>query len=320
MTSWLITGASGYVASAIASHLAGQASLIRRLSRSPMMPLAISGTTIEDMRADYNDTNALQAAVSGMDVVAHLASETSVYAAERDPEESRKSIVGITQQLLEASDQCGTAPFFLFAGTATQCGLTEDLPVDESHHDAPITTYDRHKLEAEGAVKQFGGCSLRLSNVYGPGPASSAEDRSILNRLIGKALSGEAITIYGDGSPVRDYTYIDDVARAFVSAASHREATAGSHYLIGTGTGHSLAEAFALVADRVSTLVGIKPEIQNTPWPEDASPIEFRNFIANSAAFRKATGWHSEIALGDGIDRTIAAIQAGQNQAGATAP
>jgi len=311
--SWLITGASGYVASAIIDQLEGKARAIRRLSRISMPQKHAQETTIEDMQGDYADRSWLREAVEGMDVVIHLASGTSVYEAEKDPASNMESTVGITLRLLEACAQCDTPPMFLLAGTATQFGLPKILPVGESHPDNPVTFYDLHKLMAEWNVKllatrgQVPGCTLRLANVYGPGTTPSSPDRGILNRIISNALKGEAITVYGDGSHLRDYVFIDDIARAFIAAADP-EHTSGKHFIIGSGAGHSLAETFSLVAERITLATGSRPRVENTPWPEGTSPIEFRNFVADPIAFQNATGWTCKISLVEGIDRTIAAF------------
>lgn len=313
MKSWLITGASGYVASAIVDQLEGKAQVIRRLSRIPVPKKQTQGTTIEDIQGAYTDCSCLRKAVEGMDIVIHLASGTSIYEAEKDPESSMENTVGITLRLLEACAQCNPPPLFLFAGTATQFGLPKALPVNESHPDDPVTFYDLHKLMAEWNVKLFAnrgqvpGCTLRLANVYGPGIAASSPDRGILNRIISNALKGNAITVYGDGSHLRDYVFIDDIARAFITAAD-QEHTSGKHFIIGSGAGHSLAETFSLVADRIAQATGTRPHVQNTPWPEGTSPIEFRNFVADPIAFQNATGWTCKISLVEGIDRTISAF------------
>ncbi len=313
MKSWLITGASGYVASAIVNQLEGKAKIIRRLSRMPLSPKFAQGTMIEDMQGDYSDQPCLRKAVEGIDVVIHLAAGTSVYTAEKDPASSMENTVGITLRLLEACARCAPPPMFLLAGTATQFGLPKVLPVDESHPDDPVTFYDLHKLMAEWNVKLFAGreqvpgCTLRLANVYGPGPVSSSPDRGILNRIISNALKGEVITVYGDGSQLRDYVFIDDVAHAFIAAADPNR-TSGKHFIIGSGEGYSLAKAFSLVADRVAMVTGSRPNVENVLWPEGVSPIEYRNFVAKTNAFQNATGWTSEVSLVEGIDRTITAF------------
>src|SRR5690606_17005384 len=119
--------------------------------------------------------------------------------------------------------------------------------------DLPITAYDVHKLHAEQLMLlahrqgQLGACSLRLPNVYGPGPRG-ADDRGILNLMIRRAMRGEDLTIWGDGNFVRDYVFVDDVVDAFVAALRHAASTDGRRFVIGSGQGHTIAEAFREVA------------------------------------------------------------------------
>jgi UDP-glucose 4-epimerase len=153
-----------------------------------------------------------------------------------------------------------------------------------------------------GAVK---GAALRLANVYGPGPASSSADRGILNQMVRKALKGETLRIYGKGDFLRDYVYVEDVARAFALAADHVDAVNGKHFVISTGTGHTLAQAVRLVAERVAARTGRQALVEHVAPPASLSPIDTRNFVGDPSAFARATGWRPSVSLQEGIDRTI---------------
>jgi nucleoside-diphosphate-sugar epimerase len=135
--------------------------------------------------------------------------------------------------------------------SASQFGIPQRNPVDETHPDAPVTVYCAHKLFAEQYLELYcrlgwaHGCAFRMSNVYGPGPRSSSADRGVLNQMIHKALRGEALTVFGSGNQLRDYIYVDDVTSAFGMAAMSPDARrrAGTSCVLGA-TGTSLREAF----------------------------------------------------------------------------
>jgi nucleoside-diphosphate-sugar epimerase len=183
--------------------------------------------------------------------------------------------------------------------------------VDETHHDQPVTVYDLHKWIAENYLKHYAregvvrGTTLRLSNVYGPGPKSSSADRGVLNAMIRKALNGEPLTVYGKGDNLRDYVYVQDVVRAFLMAVGNIESVNGQHFVIGSGQGYTLAEVFNLVADGVSRKTGQRVPVIHIEPPTLQSVIEARNFVADSSKFSRATCWQATYPLPVGIALTI---------------
>jgi nucleoside-diphosphate-sugar epimerase len=149
------------------------------------------------------------------------------------------------------------------------------------------------------------GAILRLANVYGPGPKSSRSDRGILNQMIRKALAGEPLTVYGTGDQIRDYVYVEDVALAFLKAACNIESVNGRHFVIGSGKGHTIAQAMSLVAERVALMTGISVPLKHVAPPPSLLPIESRNCVADTGLFSESTGWKANCMLTEGIDFTI---------------
>ena len=155
-----------------------------------------------------------------VDVVFHFAGQTSLYAADTDPVCDYQANVLPMFLMLEACKKNDVHPDILFTGTSTIVGLPEELPVNETFPDQPVTIYDAHKLMAETYLKCYArmglarGVTLRLTNVYGPGPKCSSEDRGILNMMVNRALSGKNVTVYGEGKFIRDYVYVDDFEEA----------------------------------------------------------------------------------------------------------
>ena len=303
----VVAGASGYIASALVERLADVAAKVVRLSRRPLTP----APGCADLSGDYADAAFWARALPGADAVFHLAAQTSFYKAAEDPDADFRANVLPMRALLEACRREGHRPFVVFSGSTTEAGLPLKTPVDENHPDAPVTIYDLHKLLAEklleGYVRQgfARGTTLRLSNVYGPGPRSSSSDRGILNAMIARALRGERLTVYGTGEAMRDYLHIEDVAAAFLAAGKGAPALNGRHFVMGSGRGVTLADSFRLVAERVASRTGRRVEVASVPEPAGLSPIEARKFVADSSAFRAAADWSPVVALEDGVDRTI---------------
>ena len=266
-----------------------------------------------DLHGDVGD-RAIWERVVDADVIFHLAAQTSVAVAEANPERDFHANVTPMRQLLAACRACRRRPAVMFAGTVTEAGLPEKLPVNEDAADDPITVYDRHKLMAERDLKAAAtrgdveGVTLRLANVYGPGAHGRQADRDVLNRMIGAAIAGRPLTVYDRGDQVRDYVFVDDVVDAFMAAAVNRARVNGEHFVIGSGQGTTIREAFELIAARVERSTGRAVPVTSVAPPAPTPAIERRNFIADHARFSAATGWRPNVGLAEGIDRTIEAL------------
>ena len=307
----LVSGASGYLATNLIHLLKDVTCHIIRLSRQSGLPMVKGAADIVDVGGNVCERDIWEKVLKGVDIVYHLAAQTSVYEADQNPLGDLKINVMPILNLLETCRQHGYQPDVLFSSTVTISGNPERLPVNEAHPDNPITVYDLHKLMAEQYLKHYvnegivRGAALRLANVYGPGPESSRSDRGILNRMIRKALEGEPLTIYGKGDQLRDYVYVEDVAWAFIEAARSIEAISGQHFIIGSGQGYTIAEALKMVADRVALKKGGSIEVRHIDPPSTLLPIEFRNFFADSSRFIQKTNWKPRHSLVQGIDNLI---------------
>ena len=308
----LVTGGTGFVGANLVRLLTDADCQIVRISRSGTMAAPLRcRAEIRDVVGDIRDRAIWESTLQDSDIVFHFAAQTSVYAGNENPFADLEINVLPIVHLLETCRQKGLQPIVLFSGTVTEAGIPTRLPVDESHPDKPITMYDLHKLMAENYLKYYVnqrivcGAVLRLANVYGPGPQTSSADRGILNRMIRKALDGATLTIYGKGDCLRDYVYVEDIARAFLMAGLNIEHVNGESFVIGSGCGHSLAEAFHLVAKHVALKTGRRVPVVRVDAHPPQTPIETRNFIANPAKFMRATGWRPSYSLGEGIDRMV---------------
>ena len=104
---------------------------------------------------------------------------------------------------------------------------------------------------------------------------------------------------------LRDYLFIEDATRAFLTAGAHIGRLSGGHFVVGTGKGHTLRQAFGLVAARAALRTGKRATLRRVRAPRSGSPIAARNFVADPSAFRRATGWRAATGLRDGIDLTL---------------
>ena len=300
----LITGASGLIGTALIDRFRGECNSIFCQSRSSHKDDSSARWIKHDLINDSWDGLSLPE----IDVIYHLAGQTSIYSARQNPIADLSANVLALLNLLEHFRKQERVPFVVLAGTATEVGLTDQLPINESLPDRPITFYDISKLTAEMYLKQYvregfiNGCALRLSNVFGRSQPGQQRDRGILDKIFNRALSGKNITIYDDGNYLRDYIFIDDVISALVLAPNHTEQTNGRAFCIGIGQGVALKEAFLRVTSMAKNITGIHVNHEHTRAPADLSDIEYRNVVIDSTAFRQATGWVPQYDLDAGLE------------------
>jgi nucleoside-diphosphate-sugar epimerase len=302
----VITGARGYIGSALAERLASEGHALRLASRS-LSSSAAAPSGCEYRAVDLRDPKSWSQILCGADAIVHLSSRTDLRAAEADPAGDEEINVRPVRALIQAARAMKTTPIIVFASAATIVGPNPKIPVDDAAHDNPCSVYDRHKLAGEiilregttcGAVR---ACSLRLANVYGHGGASINANRGILNSMMRRAIGGEPLTLYGKGVYVRDFIYIDDVIEAFARAIHTPAVCDGGHYVISSGRGHTLADAYATIAEVALERLQRRVEIVRVAEPADLHPIEKRNFIGNSGAFHARTNWRPRFDLRSGI-------------------
>lgn len=302
-----VTGGSGYLASALCAALSTGGARLLIVSRQDVSP--IPGA--ESLKTDVCTPGCWRGVVQRADVIFHLAGNTSVYAAAKDPDGSFRSTVLPLTYLAAAARDLRRQPRVVYASTVTLYGLVESLPVGEDVPPRPITTYCLHKLFAEQQVELasrlgvIDGSSLRLANVYGPSPAAtSANDRGVLNRSAILALQGSDLRLYGDGHYLRDYIYIEDVVRAFLLAGVNPGMT-GRSFNVATGSSCTVREAFHLVAEQAEKVTGKKVDVHSSPWPPGADPIELRNFTGRIERIASACGWKPRVPLAQGIEHLV---------------
>lgn len=314
-----VLGASGYIGSVVSGLLAGRPVLLRPVARRECAIPETATATVEPMAADLTDHAGVVRAVADADVVFHLAKHSGDWRLpEEDPAATEPVNVGIMRSVVEilaarrrVADR--PPPLIVFAGACTQIGHTPNHPMDGTEPDDPDTEYDRQNLAAENLLMRatragsVRGVSLRLATVFGQSPISGAPDAGVVTTMIRRALAGEPLTMWHDGTVVRDITYIEDVGRAFVAALDRPGGLVGRHWMIGSGRHDRLGDVFGTVAETVAAATGRPPVPVVTVTPPGAAVVtDFLNVYIDPAPFGSATGWSARVSLREGIDRTVA--------------
>jgi nucleoside-diphosphate-sugar epimerase len=306
----LITGASGMVGTGLQRQLLADGHEIICQSRGIRADTPKTRWVRHNLTSDYWEGLKLP----DIDVVYHLAGQTSVYQARKDPiADLTANVVGL-MRMLEHFRRQSRSPFFVLASTATVAGLTEDLPIDERSPNKPITFYDLSKLSAEMYLEQYvregwiRGCSLRFANVFGRSLPNQQVDRGIIDKILKRALAGQQLTLYGTGDYLRDYIFVDDIVSALLLAHKHSEQTNGTHFVLGTGNAITVKQAFSKIAAKVRTATGLNADIVHIDPPENLSAIEQRNAAIDSSAFRQATGWRPQFDFDTGLEEACQSL------------
>jgi UDP-glucose 4-epimerase len=267
----------------------------------------------EYVEGELGNHGLIREAVEGAEVVYHLVSTTLPKTSNDDPIYDVRSNLVDTIQLLECCVEAGVRKVVFSSSGGTVYGPPRSLPITEEHPTEPISSYGVVKLAIEkylGLFRHLHGldyAALRISNPYGPYQNPEGQQGAIsvfLHRIRG----GRPITIWGDGSVVRDYLYVSDLVEALVLAA--RVETRAKVLNVGSGRGHSLNE---LLRTMTETL-GEEPEVQYLP----ARALDVPENVLDVGRARAELGWSPNVGLAEGIARVWEGIVAPEGGAGRT--
>ncbi|MBL8091993.1 MAG: NAD-dependent epimerase/dehydratase family protein [Anaerolineales bacterium] len=222
---FLITGAAGFLGSALANHLAQQGHQVRGLDDlSTGDPQGLS-PDVHFTRGDVSDRPKLWTLLQDVDVVYHLAARVSVPESILYPRDYNAVNVGGTVALMEAMRDVGVRRVVLSSSGAVYGDLAE-ATLTESTTPNPRSPYAVSKLAAEYYVRTIGNLwnietvSLRIFNAYGPGQHLPPSHPPVVPHYLRQALRGGTLIAHGDGGQTRDYIYVDDVVSAMVAAST----------------------------------------------------------------------------------------------------
>ena len=260
--------------------------------------------------ADIRQPNTMNYLVRGQEVVFNLAGQVSHIDSMRDPHTDLEVNCRAQLTLLEACRHHNPAAKVVFAGTRQVYGRPDALPVTEQHLVRPTDVNGINKVAGEyyhlvyNNVFGVRACSLRLTNVYGPRQLIRHNRQGFIGWFVRLALDRREIQVFGDGSQIRDFVYVDDVADAFLRAGA-TDAVNGEVFNVG-GDEHWTH------ADLVRLLVSLAEgaSFRFVDWPAEKKAIDIGSFYADSSRFRAVTGWRPTVQLREGLERTLAFYRA----------
>ncbi len=298
---FLITGAAGFLGSALANQLAREGHQVRGLDDlSTGDPQALS-PDVHFTRGDVSDRPKLWTLLQEVDVVYHLAARVSVPESILYPRDYNLVNVGGTVALMEAMRDVGVRRVVLASSGAVYGDLGEQ-PLTESAIPNPRSPYAVSKLAAEYYVRTIGGLwgietvGLRIFNAYGPGQHLPASHPPVVPYFLRQALRSGTLVVHGDGAQTRDYVYLDDVVSAMVAASTAPNIN-GIVINVGSGTEISVRDLVKSVLD----VTGGKPEvIYNSQTSGGVSRM-----MADIGCARDKLNFRPSIKLNDGLRLTL---------------
>ena len=307
----LVTGALGFIGSNLSRALADLGAHV--LAVDSLLPdyggnlFNLAGYE-DKVRINVADVrgHAMGYLVRGQEVLFNLAGQVSHIDSMVDPFTDLEINCRSQLWILEAVRKNNPGVKIVYAGTRQVYGKPMRLPVDETHLLNPTDVNGINKISGEfyhlvyHSVYGIRSTSLRLTNTYGPRQLIKHNRQGFIGWFIRQAVRGEEIQLFGDGQQKRDFDYVDDVVDALLRAGA-MEAADGEVFNLGGEAPVALID----IAKMLVELAGRGGSYRLVAFPADRKKIDIGDFYADTTKIRKALGWKPEVALRDGLARTI---------------
>lgn len=292
----LVIGGNGFIGSHLVEGLRAEGERVRVLDLG--LPRAdMDWGDVDYLRGAFSDAAALGPALAEVDTVYHAASTTVPATSNADPIADVEGNLVATLRLLEAMRGAGVRRIVYLSSGGTVYGNPVRLPVDEEHPTDPISSYGIVKLAVEKYLRMhqaLHGLSpliLRPANPYGPRQGGGIQ--GVVAAFFARHRKGEPIRVMGDGSVVRDYMYVTDLARLAVSGGRSR--VTGT-FNAGSGRGYSLAQVIAAM----SAVVGTPMAVEYLP----ARDFDVHEVVLDIQRAVSVFSWEPQVLLEEGLERT----------------
>lgn len=306
-----MTGGLGFIGSNLALALAAAEadvtvvdSLVPRHGGN-VHNLAGAPRPITVIEADIGDGGAVRDVAAASDVVFNLAGQVSHIDSMNDPlfdlDMNARSQFGFLETLRAVNPEA----VVVFTSTRQVFGRPRYLPVDEEHPVSPVDVNGITKLAAEqlhllyASLYGLRASAIRLTNVYGPRQRLRDDFQGFLPIFVRRALRGETIKVFGDGSQERDCLYVDDVVECLLLAAASPDAV-GEVFTVGNDERLQLRA----IAEAVVNAAG-RGRLELVPWPPDRDAIDIGSYFGDSSKAKRILGWSPRTGLVEGMARTV---------------
>jgi len=307
----LITGGLGFIGSTLAHRLVDLGAKITLVDS--LIPIYGGNlrnvAAIEDRVkiniADVRDEHSMDYLVRGQDFLFNLAGQTSHLDSMRDPYADLEINCRAQLSILEACRKHNPGLKLVYASTRQIYGKPDYLPVDERHLLHPVDVNGVNKMAGEwyhilyNNVYGIRACALRLTNTYGPRMRVKDTRQTFLGIWNKQLIDGEPIQIFGDGTQIRDFNYVDDVVEALLISAVERSAD-GQIFNLGSNETINFLDLAELLVE-----INGAGRFEIVPFPPDRKAIDIGDYYADYRLIQGRLGWRPRVALRDGLRRTL---------------
>jgi len=299
----LVLGGRGFLGTHLVDALLQGGASVRVFDR-PLREGESARAGVELFGGNFVDGSGLEAALAGVDLVYHLISTTVPSTSNADPIADVQNNLGGSLRLLQLMQAAQVKRIVYVSSGGTVYGNPSQLPVAETHPLQPVCSYGVVKLAVEHYLHMYSELNglvanvLRVSNPYGTHQHHIGV-QGVIPTFIQRLMKGQSIEIWGDGSVVRDYIYVDDVVSALLTAGVRRDS---GTYNIGSGIGHTLKDVLRVVCEQT----GLNGDVRYLP--ERAFDVH-RIYLDISRA-QEELAWRPSFSLEQGCARYWALINA----------
>jgi len=292
----LVLGGAGFIGAALVQKLNELGFDVTAVDRYWVMKPA----GVKCVTGDVFDTSCLNDVMPNQDVVFHLVSTTVPASSNKSPVfDCETNVIGALK-ILDAMVKNNVEKIVFSSSGGTVYGIPDFIPIAEDSPNFPISAYGIGKLAIEKYLNLYSylhgihAVALRLSNPYGPGQIPEKGQGAIAT-FVKRALLDETIEIWGDGSVVRDFIYIDDVVDAFI--ASEQASEPFTLLNIALGQGRSLLEILAVIEEELGNKVAVSFQ------PSRACDVP--EVVLDIQKARSALGWQPKHSFEEGMKKLI---------------
>lgn len=310
----LVTGAGGFIGSHLVELLVRRGARVRAVvrynSRNDPGHLAALPAEVRDeveVRAlDVTDPYAVDRAVEGCACVFHLAALIGIPYSYVAPASYVDTNVRGTLHLLEAARRHG-AERVVHTSTSEVYGTARYTPIDEAHPLQGQSPYSASKIGADQLAESYHRAFgvpvaiLRPFNTYGPRQSA----RAVIPTIVAQLAAGSRELRLGSTSPVRDFTFVTDTARAFVAVAE-ADGAVGTVCNAGSGKGITVGD----LAAKIMELMGARADLITDAERVRPERSEVFELLASAERIHRLSGWRPEVGLEDGLQRVIEHVRA----------
>ena len=282
----IITGGSGF----IGSHLAAQ---LKKEHNVTIFDVKKNVSDIDFIEGDVTNLDSVKNSITDCDLVIHLAASLGVVNVERDPVQTLNINLGGTKNVLEAC-RINNIKKIIFSSSSEIYGEPTKIPIKENDPITPITTYGISKLASEEYIKSYSKSYGIRYTIF----RAMQDTQWVLPAFVDKAISNKLIDVHSDGSQVRAFCYVSDVADAFQSVL---ETANGEIINIGNDTDPiSIKE----LAEKIISLTNSQSEIKFVPFEEsNRNRTEIMKRIPDINKAKKILNYSPKITLDEGIEK-----------------